>query len=373
MRIVHISPDSAFVSFLGSVFEEVAPGRNEFFVVAPGSPADLRHPLPGRVTTFEPHIRTARHLRAAAHGADLLVAHSMSAHAAVAFRSAAPDTLRVWSGWGADYYGTAMTDKRRDLLEPSTRQWALSQPPPNVRWRTLAAQAAIRRLYRVAARRTELFSAPIPNDEDIFRARFPSFNGDYTQLNYASTEHSFASAAVSQGADILVGNSATVENNHLDAFGLLARHDLVGRRVIVPLTYGQPEYRDEVLRVGHRLLGSAFHPLVEHQPLADYLDVVARCSVVIMNHRRQQGIGNIGAALQAGAHLYLNPRNPTLDFLREIGTHVRSIDELSVDPPPSVPIAEQLSRDTRTALNTFWGHDRVVSNVERLVARVGVQ
>ncbi len=39
---------------------------------------------------------------------------------------------------------------------------------------------------------------------------------------------------------------------------------------------------------------------------ADYLSVVRSCGHVVMNHMRQQALGNIFAALWRGAHVYMN-------------------------------------------------------------------
>ena len=106
------------------------------------------------------------------------------------------------------------------------------------------------------------------------------------------------------GPDVLVGNSATASNNHADAFALLAGCT-GGARVVVPLSYGNADYGAQVAALGARLFGDRFDALREWMPIDAYNERIRNCGFVVMNHRRQQAVGNIGAALFKGATVYL--------------------------------------------------------------------
>jgi hypothetical protein len=107
--------------------------------------------------------------------------------------------------------------------------------------------------------------------------------------------------------NIQVGNSATPTNNHADVFEELKNHDLSGRTVYVPLSYGYANYREYVLKIGKKMLGDRFYPLLDFMPLHEYNRTLSSCGYVIMNHFRQQAVGNIIAALTRGSKVFLGP------------------------------------------------------------------
>ena len=172
------------------------------------------------------------------------------------------------------------------------------------------------------------------------------------------------------GQNILLGNSASETNNHVEILGILSRHDLGSRKVIVPLSYGDHEYRSNIIEIGKRMLGNAFVPLVDYMPLHEYSSIVASCNVVIMNHLRQQALGNIGTALYQGAHVFLDPSNPVYQFFIEKKAIVQSTQNLLSGALPLAGLhADDISRN-RSVLESFWGQEQVHANVAALLSKV---
>ena len=370
MRIVHIGPDSPFVQFAAGVFEAAAPGANEYVIVADTPVERLRHPATaGRVRVVSPHLpvaaaKIARYVRSG----DMVVAHAMTRHAVVAFAAARRECVRVWSGWGYEYSGSD-ADPNAGLLEPLTARLAGTLGGSDLR--RLAGRVT-RRLYQPAVHRAaasaDVFSAPVASDLRVLRSRFPEFRGRYAQICYASVEESFVSASGAPTvSDVLVGNSASPTSNHLDVFEQLRRLEVADRRIVVPLSYGSAEYRQAVVARGTELFGPRFVPLVDLMPLAAYNELVGGCGVVVMNHVRQQALGNIGTALHAGAHVVLNERSPIFEFLRSRGAVLMSMAELTVGGLPDEPLAAADVATNRAVLTAVWGADRVVANVRSLV------
>lgn len=278
----------------------------------------------------------------------------------------------MWGGWGYDYYGddrspdTGLTSHATKALIADV---ALAYPRPSM-MKSLANRM-VAYGQKCAATRTDYFSAPIPSDFDVFRRRFNNFSGEYVQLNYGNVSETFAqSDVVGVGSNILVGNSASPTNNHIDVFFILARHDLGTRKVIVPLSYGDPVYRENLIARGKEILGDSFVPIVDFLPFDKYRSIVASCNVVVMNHLRQQALGNIGAALYQGAHVYLDTVNPVYKFFKQKGAFVRTIHDLASDSLPLMgsPIDEVAKN--RAVLEEFWGHEQIRANVDALLAKV---
>lgn len=366
--IVHVFPDSPFLSFVADVFESVAPGRNTFLVYSPKD-TDSRFAVPAgaAVEVIRTDAAGTSLAKDAIAASGVTIFHSVGGFAAGLLSTAPASTLKVWSGWGGDYYGSSFSPTW-GLLSPLTDRYRRSQS--TLRWRI----GRMRRVHREsrplepAARAADVFSAPIPSDFEVFRRRFRGFAGRYGQINYASVEDSFAPAAgAPSGDDILVGNSATLANNHLDVLAALSRAGTTGRRVVVPLSYGDQTYADAVVRRGHELFGSDFLPLRDFLPLEEYREIVANCGVVAMGHRRQQAVGNIGVGLWSGARVVLADQSPLVPFLRGRGAEVLTLREIVRSGIPHGRMAPQQLEACRDALLSFWGRARVLANAAALV------
>lgn len=369
MKIVHIGPDSPFTQYLGGKFEQASPGSNIFIIITQ-SPR-LKHPIDGATNIATPPngVGFLGSILPAASGADAIIAHGFSRSAAMLMGSM-KRPLKIWSGWGFDYYGRD-SDGGRPLLAKLTSAYADESGG-------ISRKSSVRRLLghvnrRLKARAVaslDYFSAPIPEDHDVMRSAFPEFSGEYLQLNYGDVATMFSAGVdAGSGSNVLVGNSASLTNNHEDVFIQLAQCDLTGRKVIVPLSYGDPAYRDHVIKRGEHYFGKSFSPLVDFMPLADYIGVISSCNVVLMGHKRQQALGNIGSAIYHGAHLYLDRECPTYSFFRNCGVDVGALDELGGLLPSGRQPDAELERN-RLALHDFWGEDVVMQNVASCVSLV---
>lgn len=367
LRVLHVGEDSLFLSRFSTWFEQVAPGSSSYVVMTQPGRAELRFPIEAaRIDVVVSRTRGLRVLARAARTADVIVVHSMGLFGSIAAVAARRGAKLMWSGFGGDYYGDR-SSRDTGLLGPQTTAVKRALEPSASPARRI--DAALRdALKRRAARRADYFSAPIAADLEVFRRRFPSFSGSYLQLNYATLSDMESGTDRAPGRDILVGNSASYANNHLEVFDILARVDLAGRRVIAPLSYGESEsYKDLVIEAGHARFGEDFLPLTDYLPLDEYIDVIASCGHVVMGHRRQQALGNIVAALCAGADILLDERNPIAQTLRREGAHIRVLGELEregLDPLPSH------AHENRRVAERLWGDDVVRANIASFVERV---
>jgi len=193
-------------------------------------------------------------------------------------------------------------------------------------------------------------------------------------LNYANVEDGYSKGPNLQHLpdNVLVGNSASPFNNHLDAFEALSAMNLDGRQVVTPLSYGDAKYRDFVIAEGRRLLGSNFVPLLDFLPLDEYTSVMATCGIVVMNHVRQQGLGNVATALHQGARVFLNHRSPLFHFLHERGAVVNSLREMTPDGSAFQPLSPAGRAANRTVVEREWSSEVVQRNTSALIQTLKV-
>jgi hypothetical protein len=63
-----------------------------------------------------------------------------------------------------------------------------------------------------------------------------------------------------------------------------------------------------------------------------YLEVLCSCNVMVMNHIRQQGLGNINLALQVGMLVFLNEKSPVYTFYKSRGAFLFTTQQLNEQP-----------------------------------------
>lgn len=130
--------------------------------------------------------------------------------------------------------------------------------------------------------------------------------------------------------NIIVGNSGAPSNNHLSVLHKLKDVDLGGRKVYIPLSYGNKKYANEIIKQGQYLLGDSIAPLQKFMTLDDYNTILASCEIAIYNFRRQQGFGNVITMLKDHKKVYLNKENTMYDFFLNNQIEVEDIEQLSL-------------------------------------------
>lgn len=105
---------------------------------------------------------------------------------------------------------------------------------------------------------------------------------------------------------ILVGNSATESNRHLEIFDKLYNFREENIEICALLSYGKDvEYKNKVIAKGNELFGYKFKPITEYMDIKNYWELLANCDIGIFNNDRQQAMGGIRYMLGMGKKVYL--------------------------------------------------------------------
>lgn len=338
MKILHLVVDDKFIDSAIREFEAVAPGVHEYLILDACAP--FRFITDGRVRTV---TRSGWTDRVARPDVGAVVLHSLPPHHYPLLRDTPPGPVVIWLGWGFDYYGLLNDAFPDGLFLPATRHLVARLCPRTGGSGQMTASAlSVGRPYpkpsasdRLALARVDHVST-LPQEYAMLRRHQPWFRAGLLEWNYLTMEDDLLAADAPPGRtgrDILIGNSATPSNNHLDLFAQLARRDdLSGRTLVVPLSYGDPAYADVVAKAGQDMFGPMFMPLRRYLPRREYLQVVGSCGTVVMNHVRQQAVGNLLIAGLAGARLFLNPANPARRWLQGHGVIVDDTSALHLRP-----------------------------------------
>jgi hypothetical protein len=116
---------------------------------------------------------------------------------------------------------------------------------------------------------------------------------------------------------ILVGNSASPANNHLEAFKKLEKIKNV--EIYCPLSYGSKYYKEIVILAGKSIFGKDFYPITEFMQRREYVEFVNEMDIVYMYHNRSQAWGNIATSLALGKPVFLKNGNAIKQYISAIG------------------------------------------------------
>lgn len=134
----------------------------------------------------------------------------------------------------------------------------------------------------------------------------------------------------SDTVQILLGNSATKENQHIEALDVLQQFAQERMRIICPLSYGDAEYAKKIAEYGKRQFGNKFVPLMDYLSYEQYLDILASCDIGVFNNDRQQGMGNIFVLLAMGKKVFLRQDTSMWNNYCRKGYHLFPVSEIDM-------------------------------------------
>ena len=317
--IVHLFEDQKFVDITIENFEDVSVGLNKYIVFS--NTQELKYVSRKAQTLILPNSSYKLDLDLIYKDCQLLIIHFLSPIKLYVLKNKPPHIKVIWSVWGSDAYDH-FSDQ--NFFEPLTN---------NVRKRSLFQRIKSSYLYnfyhlvryRVKPLRKELkllqlvnyVATVLPYEFQIIKKEF-GLIAEYLDYSYGVNKfNSFSNSPL--GNSILIGNSSTSANNHLDVFDIIKD---TNKKLIVPLSYGAynyKNYKELVISEGMRIFKKSFTPIEEFMPLQDYRQLTSSCNSVIMYHIRQQALGNIFMSLFQGMRVFLNSKSLTYRYLKDEG------------------------------------------------------
>lgn len=194
----------------------------------------------------------------------------------------------------------------------------------------------------------------IPGDFEIVRQVYNS-KADHFQsmyplpvdfLNFPVSDENKSLDGIT---NILVGNSGDESNRHMEILLSLEFLKNTDIRIFCPLSYsGNPGYKSSVIKTGCEIFGDKFKPLTEIMEPEQYLRLLSGVDIAVMNHNRQQGLGNILPLLYFGKKVFLRNDTTTSEYLRNIGCSFYDIRSIGTDQASFLKLEKEiLAKNTR--------------------------
>ena len=277
-------------------------------------------------------------------------------------------------GWGYDYYDLIGGDEKW-LLQDTYSFYKEESQKRNLTQILKDAILYPRWRQSRVIEKIQYFSPVLQDEYQTLRncRAWKSFP-EQVDWNYSPAEKDlsyYVSSSDDVGAignNVLVGNSATNTNNHLEIFRTLRNINLQGRKFIIPLNYGDKIYGEKIGRMANELLGEHADVLLKFMPIDDYMNKISSCGFVIMNHVRQQGVGNIISMLYMGAKVFIREENPTFIYLKRNGVTVFSVQELENNPQLLFsPLSQLEVVNNRTIVESLWSNSTLLKKTKKII------
>lgn len=129
---------------------------------------------------------------------------------------------------------------------------------------------------------------------------------------------------------ILVGNSASPSNNHIDALNKLAHLAGDNIEIVMPLNYaGEPEYVERVIKHAHSLFKDKVTAITSMLSKTQYDALLNEVSMTVFAQQRQQGLYVAYAMLLMGKPLFLLGSTSSFTNLSALGFKLHKTDLLA--------------------------------------------
>lgn len=179
----------------------------------------------------------------------------------------------------------------------------------------------------------------VPGDRDIAKEKYHCHAVEEFDLMYVNalrTEFLKKNKNIlRKGISIQIGNSADPTNNHIEILEKLAKFKDETLKIFAPLSYGNLENASKVKAAGELMFGNKFVALTEYMTPEKYSEYMADIDILIFNHKRQQGLGNIYPMVFTGKKVFIRDDTSTWTYFKNsLGIKMFStldLDKLSFD------------------------------------------
>ena len=354
LRVLHITPDDKFFDGVYTAYENNEVFENKALFYAPKKDYQFRYIK--RTDDLEIYYRKKDvKERLKRDDYDIVFLHSMP-YAFYQFVACIPDNRKViWWGWGYDIYEKlhglpAIVDI--NLYKEKTQFFIDSL---KYDFRTVALKilnfffGRIMMSYQEEAiKRVDYYQPVVKAEIDLLRRNklFRAKEFYYRTVTPVLCEYVERLA----DGDIILGNSATATNNHLDVLEVVLRLKQVDQKVIMPLSYGNDKYK---AWLKPHLQKRDILPIYDFLPRDEYFQLVDKCSYAIYGNIRQQAMGNILHDIANGIKVFLYRDSIAYQNLISLGYVVFAIEDMSEMSLKTPLTKEQMNQNNKARMAEY--------------------
>lgn len=341
LELLHICPDDKFVDAAIALFNATQCHNSYVCIKDSGGPFKYIHSHVETVTSTELQeiCKSSNY--------NIFVFHTMDYSCYKYVLSLPLDKKIIWLSWGYDLYQSFIGYPAVypiNLYKPITQKWTSSEKEvcPYKRGKRLIkkmlspfqtykikkeAKETVRKCINEqdeVLRRVDYISTVLPLEYSLLiekrhiKAKYFPFQ--YTNF---SCKEDIRLVDYDKANWILLGNSATATNNHLDILNLCKKRK-IQNTLYLPLAYGDKSYAEELKKNINGL-----NVVYQEEFLSSdiYKMRLMNCRACVFGHLRQQAIGNVIMSLLQGSKVFLYKDSIAYQFFNAEGYTVFTIED----------------------------------------------
>jgi dTDP-N-acetylfucosamine:lipid II N-acetylfucosaminyltransferase len=242
----------------------------------------------------------------------------------------------VWLGWGFDYYSLinyeVLTDFTKSKVdEIYTSNFIKQILKKSIFYKKLKAYQQKIKSEQILRHKEKIkYFIPILESEKLLCDQHFSSKMKYINFKYP---HNFLNENVGEITnfrnDIIIGNSESIINNHLEIMDILEGFNFENQNIIMPLSYNSDEKYKNFLKAKCSKSKLKYLLMEDFLQSEAYFKILSNCGYGIFNTTRQNALGNIAALISQGCKIFLRKENLLYDFFTSEGIKVLLIQEIS--------------------------------------------
>ena len=227
---------------------------------------------------------------------------------------------------------------------------------------------AAKQMQKQVLQRIDYISTVLPSEYEMLRKNTPT-KAQYFPFQYASKRAKSDLPLMAENADcVLVGNSATPTNNHLDILSILEKRGITNA-IKMPMSYGDKYYAEYVKGVvaNSKLDIDVITDFMER---AEYISFLTHCKALVLGCMRQQALGNITLMLSQGSKVFLYKDGVNYKFLHKEGFVVFTIEDDLTNENINTPLTEQEIATNRQKMDALFGYENVKMRLAKFLSEM---
>lgn len=329
--ILHVFDDEKFFDGVSNFFDALNNVHNKYYFYSPDKNYQFKYIKSVDKITIINDYRKYCNLFSDKE-IDIIYFQSLYANRYNLFNYISKDKKVIWWCFGAEIYTSLKGLKplvNIELYKPLTKTHKTKHTPINKRIKEFIKSTLgfyYKKQQEEVINRIDYFSPVLPIEYELMTQN-PKFRAKPFMLNIGPGNYKPKDFHYNtQPNNILIGNSSTYTNNHLDIFEILNKINLENfRKYIIPISYGL-DYNNtkHILKAAiskeHTIWIEDFIPLKEY---TEYFNSITHA---IFGHIRQQAMGNINFCFERGIKIYLYSDSIMYKQLKDLGFIVYTID-----------------------------------------------
>ena len=369
MNNLHIINDEKFVDNLIDNYEEVYPNRNRYIVVLKNTNKDVRFVKQKDKIELVYYKLLISYIKRSDLQEYAIFIHGLDRVKLKLLQSFNSNEKVIVHFWGADIY--LLPKFTNKLLLSKTKEIFKKLSPLLYRLKDRYRGFYYHYRYKKLLKKVTFYSTVVPTEKKYVEKYLP--NARYVYFNYVDigTLRLENFSAKSDAKDILIGNSSSFSSNHIEVFEAISNIVSLERvNKILPINYGNNAYAKELIDYLKKANLQNYVPITEFLPPEQYVKMLSNCSIAIMNHQRQQAVGNILICLWLGMRVFLSERNPVYDYFKNMGIEIYSIENDFAKFSSFEPLEESIMDNNNDILSSIYSKEKTKEYINRIIRLV---